>query len=250
MNWLAVREAVSSRNKLLQLHKGWIHPELEPYLLGIAGLVNTFEANDFRIPKMEDLPLDQLLALEWFLKLPTYANNLAMSVPILHPKICDLLTDYLQDKEFATNTEESLEYQIPEYVIAGKDPELFEVISTFVQNSLFLIYNLYWGKFPETVESIQLAKYKPTGVKKTQWHHDADSSMTGLINLAPELYTGGGTDIRTSLISYEHIPSIPKGHALVFNGNMVLHRGSEVLSGERYLLVFWVTTDRQKKESV
>jgi predicted 2-oxoglutarate/Fe(II)-dependent dioxygenase YbiX len=90
-----------------------------------------------------------------------------------------------------------------------------------------------------------LAKYTPEGTKQTQWHHDADSNMTGLINLAPELYTGGGTDIRTTLLTYDHIPSIPKGHALVFNGNMLLHRGAPVETGERYLLVFWVTTDRK-----
>lgn len=228
----------------LSFNRDWFHPDLLPYIEGIASLVDTFNAINSNIFDLDTLSEEQLVALDWFLGLPSHASGQAISFPLLSPLICDELVEYSRAAKFATNPEEHTQYQIPELVLANHNPQLFNELREFADMSLFLFYNLFWGKPPNTVESIQLAKYTPTGVKKTDWHHDASSNMTGLINLAPELYTGGGTDIRTSLLTFEHIPSIPKGHVLIFNGNMLLHRGSDTLTGERFLLVYWVTTDR------
>lgn len=199
------------------------------------------------IPDVWTLPEEQIVALDWFYGLPRYVNNSVFSAPLLHPDVCDLLIQYIEENKdkFKPNIEEMPDYQINELVLSDVYPELYNSILEFAKNTLFLLYNLHWGKYPNTVESIQLAQYEVTGTKKTGWHHDASSNMTGVVNLAPELYTGGGTDIRTSILSYEHIPPVPKGHVLIFNGNSTLHRGAEVESGVRNLLVFWITTDRK-----
>ena len=233
--------------KLLTPSREWLHPELDLHIEGIVDLVARLDKTGHVIPNIFDLNDNEGDALLWFLNLPRYGNEDAISAPILHPDICDELIQYIAEHEdqFKANDEEETEYQIPELVLSSTNPALFKSLLTFAKNSLFLLYNLYWGKHPHTVESIQLAKYTASGIKKTEWHHDANSNMTAVINLAPELYTGGGTDIRTSILRYEHIKPVPKGHALIFNGNSLLHRGAKMESGDRNLLVFWITTDRK-----
>jgi hypothetical protein len=230
--------------ELLTSDRDWLHPELDKHIEGIAEIVDSLNYSDANIPDLDNLSFQQLEALDWFYGLPTYCNEQAIVAPLLNPKVCDALIQYIEGKQFKTNEEEETQYRIPELVLSQKDPGLFKSISEFAKNSLFLLYNLHWGKYPCRIESIQLAKYEPGGIKKTGWHHDADSNMTGVVNLAPELYEGGGTDLRTNMLAYEHVPPIPKGHVLIFNGNAILHRGSEVESGTRNLLVFWITTDR------
>lgn len=227
-----------------ELNREWLHPELEKNIEGIAALVDSFNNIDFDIPDLEDLSINQLEAMDWFYGLPRYCKDQVIVAPLINPLLCDKLIQYINGKQFIPNEEEEDKYKIPEFILAEKDPELFNTLIEFAKISLFLLYNLHWGKYPSRIDSIQLAQYKPDGIKKTSWHHDADSNMTGVVNLAPELYKGGGTDVRTTLLTYEHIPPIPKGHVLIFNGNMILHRGSEVESGIRNLLVFWITTDR------
>lgn len=221
---------------------GWLHPDLAKVQHGLFPLVQYME--DLRWNITDEFSDEEWAAVEFLDSLPRYANGLAVSVPLLHPDVCDLIIEEINKPGLVwePNDEEDEDYQIPEIVLKHHMKELHQSLHKFGDATLFRIMKLLWGRGPNHVRSIQLAKYTPEGTRMSGWHHDEDSNMTAVINLAPELYTGGGTDIRTGLLTYEHVPPVPKGHALIFNGYQTLHRGAPVESGERNILVYWTTT--------
>jgi hypothetical protein len=221
--------------------QGWLHPELAEHHHGLTSLAGYLESTLGAVPKIEDLKPHEQVALEWFENLPRYANGLALSAPIIHPDLCELLIEEIKHpaNDWRPNENEGKAYQIPEIVLRREIPTLHRSLNQFAEQSLFKIMFLLWGKVPKHVESIQLAWYSADGTRSTEWHHDTDSNMTAVINLAPELFAGGGTDIRTGIRTYDHIPPVPKGHALLFNGHQSLHRGAPVEVGDRYILVYW-----------
>lgn len=220
---------------------GWLHPELRSHLQGLRELLLHLESIYGNIPRLEDLEERQKAALDWFEGLPRPVEG-ALSIPLIHPEMCDELLSVMKDQggDLAPNPQEAEAYRIPELVLQQKMPELYEPTKLFAERVLYLICKLFWGREPEKIRSIQLAKYTPDGTRMTGWHHDDDSNMTAVVNLAPELYTGGGTDFRTGIMTYEYVPPVQKGHALVFNGYNTLHRGAPVETGERNILVFWM----------
>jgi len=229
---------------LATFSREWIHPELNVYIDDIIDICNPMlESYHADVLDINKLSYNQQKAVHWFYGNCIYANGQAISIPLLNPTICDLFTAYLQDKQMAVNPKEHENYQIPEFVTKIRDYELFISLFEFAQYALFPLFGLMWCKYPDRVETIQFAQYSNKKAETT-WHNDIYSDMTAVVNLAPELYTGGGTDIRTSIFSYEHIASIPKGHVLLFSGSMSLHRGAQVESGVRNLLVFWTTSDK------
>lgn len=220
---------------------GWLHPELLTHYEGLTSLLKLLEDIAGNIPKIDDLDEQQRAALDWFYTLPRPAPG-ALSVPLLHPEMCDELLKVMREHggEMTPNMEEEEAYRIPELVLHLKMPELHASIKSFAERVLYPICKLFWGREPEAVRSIQLARYTPEGTRMTGWHHDDDSNMTAVVNLAPELYTGGGTDFRTGIMTYDYVPPVPKGNALLFNGYNTLHRGAPVEAGERNILVFWM----------
>lgn len=227
---------------LKQPFAGWMHPDLAKVQPGIFLLSNYMDEMRWNIT--DEYDDDEWAAVEFIEGLPRYANGLACSVPLLHPDVCDLIIEEINRSglEWVPNDDEDEDYQIPEIILKHRMIELHESLQKFADSTLFRIMKLLWGRKPTNVRSIQLAKYTPEGTRMSGWHHDEDSNMTAVVNLAPELYTGGGTDVRTGLLTYEHVPPVPKGHALIFNGHQTLHRGAPVESGERNILVFWTTT--------
>lgn len=232
----------SEYSHLATFSRAWIHPELDMYIDDIIDICNPMlESYHADVP--EYLPLNQLEAFTWFNNNTKYANGQAMSFPLFNPLICDLFIAYLKGKDMLVNSREHEGYQIPEYVTKTRDGELFNNLLEFAKYALFPLFGLMWTKYPDRVETIQFAQYSDRKAETT-WHNDTYSDMTAVVNLAPELYEGGGTDIRTSLLTYDNVPSIPKGHVLIFSGSMSLHRGAQVEKGVRNLLVFWTTADK------
>ncbi|HCL3314555.1 TPA: 2OG-Fe(II) oxygenase [Pseudomonas aeruginosa] len=226
--------------------KGWLHPELALVISDLLSLLDHLEKTLAEVPDERDLTPGQLKAMEWFERLPRHANGQVIIVPLVHPDLCDALLDYVckHGENWTPNLQEDDAYRIPEIVLHEKIPLLYRSVRAFSVQILYPICKLFFGREPDRIDSIQLAKYTSEGTKSTGWHHDEDSTMTAVVNLAPERYKGGGTSVRTGLRTFEHVPSIPKGHALLFNGYQLLHKGCPVEEGERHLLVFWMTSGR------
>ena len=208
----------------------------------ICEFITYWHNNHFKVPELEELTEEQLAALDWFYGLPRYANNQAVAIPLFSEKLCNNLIQYATDRneDFKPAEHDEEQYKIPEVVLQEHDPALYERVLDFAQNSLFFLCYLHWGKYPNYVDSIQLAQFKMNKIRTTNWHHDGLSEMTCLVNLDPSLFTGGGTDIRTSIFSYDHIDNVQKGHVLLFNGRMTLHKSHPITSGVRNILVFWL----------
>lgn len=225
---------------------GWVHPSLAAHLEGIDQLVTRLEATSYEIPKLIDLSAKEFRALTYIETLPRFASGQVVALPLLHPDLCDLLVAFAQQKaaDYEVNATEEDAYQMPELVLQVVHPPIYHALLTFATNSLYKVMKLIWGRGPTRTESIQLARYNATGISGSGWHHDEDSNMTVVANLAPELFKGGGTDFRLNISTYVHVPPVDKGHALIFNGHQILHRGAPVASGERNILVWWCTSGR------
>lgn len=167
----------------------------------------------------------------------------AFAVPFLHPDVCANLVNeavLLGDRHgFRPNLEEDSPYQIPEIVVKHVAPELHDMLAELIP-FLNIWYMLIYQAEPQKISSIQFAKYEPSGTGHGNWHHDNDSEFTAVVSLAPEMFEGGGTDIRLNALEHTSIPPLPAGYALILNGKQILHRGREVTAGVRHLLVFWL----------
>lgn len=152
--------------------------------------------------------------------------------------------DRLAD-QFQPNAEEGREYQIPEIVMAhhGALAPHYLLARQIGEQILWPLFHLMYGNPPNVFSSIQLARYSAPSNLGTGWHCDTDSEATCVVSLAPERHQGGGTELmpKGAFAPAEFLPPLPKGHALLFNGRCTLHRGVELDSGERNLLVYWMT---------
>lgn len=167
-------------------------------------------------------------------------------VPFLHPEVCKNLIgmaeDLAKDGGWRKNECEPGPYQIPEIVVAQRDPAMYEVLK-HLAGYLNLYYALIYQAIPQRIASIQFTKYSKADTSGGDWHHDLDSDYTAVVSLAPEKFRGGGTDIRLTPTSYCTVTPLPSGYALLFNGRHVHHRGRPVTSGDRYLLTFWQSSN-------
>lgn len=167
----------------------------------------------------------------------------AYGVPFLHPEVCSkLVAEAVRLGEVhghRPNLEEDSPYQIPEIVVKHVAPELHEELAGLIEY-LNIWFMLIYQVAPTSISSIQFAKYEPNGTAHGNWHHDRDSSFTAVVSLAPELFTGGGTDLRLSPTEFYSVAPLPPGFALIMNGKQLHHRGRAVESGVRHLLVFWL----------
>jgi hypothetical protein len=164
-------------------------------------------------------------------------------VPVLHPDYCAELVAHSErlgrERGYRPNLSEEAPYRIPEIVLSAADQRLYaEVESLLVL--LMPWFMLIYQSRPSRVSSIQFARYEPQGTAHGNWHHDYTSPMSLVVSLAPQLFEGGGTDVRLSATRYQGIPPLPAGYGLLFNGKQIHHRGRAVTGGVRHLLVFWL----------
>lgn len=167
-------------------------------------------------------------------------------VPVASKEYCNRLITKIAKYDFSVNPAEEPQFQIDEAMLPAVDPEAYAMFYKEVApvlNAYCLMMNSCNIK---DVETVQVAKYKPDRIKETAWHHDEVSDFTAVISLNPSEYEGGGTAMRMTPSEFIEVPPLPKGHALIFNGRSVQHRGLEVIRGERLLLVCWCSTPRSK----
>ena len=160
-------------------------------------------------------------------------------VPLLAPVECDFMLNAAAGYDYTPNPEEDKDYQIEEAMLAYVDPEMYEYLKGHLL-PILNAYSLFLYSTPITkVESFQIAKYRQGHTPGTGWHADRVSDVTAVISLNPKGFKGGGTGVRVSPDELYELKPLPKGHALLFNGKMIQHRGLDVTEGERLLLVCW-----------
>ena len=144
---------------------------------------------------------------------------------------------------FKPNLDEDELRQIPEIVLQECCPDiynsLFQIIYSVVNPVLLSIWNRH-----VTGGGIQIANYNLKDKKQGAWHHDADADISIVVPLNTGEYKGGGTEFLNRGI----VKPIPTGNALIFPSFTHMHRGLPIESGDRYLLVFWLTCKEQKDE--
>jgi len=179
----------------------------------------------------DELELGALPIVQW--------GPMIFSAPVLYEGECEIFLRRSLDMEFSPNKQEGKDYQIDECVFSH---ELHGICAFIMEKRIAPLFQLMTGQVPEIISSIQLARYTPESTAKTGWHVDRDSELSCIISLGPERHVGGGTLLRPYGPAGEtlYVPPLPKGHGLFFNGRFVHHRGAEVLSGERLLLVYWL----------
>ncbi len=169
------------------------------------------------------------------------------TVPLFSETFCKLLVDEMKNLEsfygFKPNPDEDELRQIPEIVLQECCPDiynsLFQIIYSVVNPVLLSIWNRH-----VTGGGIQIANYNLKDKKQGAWHHDADADISIVVPLNTGEYKGGGTEFLNRGI----VKPIPTGSALIFPSFTHMHRGLPIESGDRYLLVFWLTCKEQKDE--
>lgn len=220
----------------------WIHPEWIPHYKHIAPLVKAATGDKYEdvVEAFHSMPQE---TKEWLLvtlmngKVQTLTGP-AFVVPVLSVEACNYLKD--REYEFEENIAGELEeYRIPEVVLEFKDPELFMTLFKKLSYCLAPWYAMIWSSQPSNITSIQLANYNPRRREKGNWHIDRDSNFTAVVSLNPEEFEGGGTQIADGPFGIIDLPPLPKGYALIFDGQRTYHQGMPVTKGDRKLLVIW-----------
>lgn len=171
-------------------------------------------------------------------KLVEVGQGTAWTFPWLHEDDCKALVEAFSPEEYAPNLEEVPEARIDEIVLAEHDEDLEDQLIDLFSSELTGIITALTGLQVEGFSSIQMALYRPDGVKQGTWHTDADSDVTVTVALNDN-YVGGGFQILGHNGEIYTLPKAQAGQATLFLGRTHLHRGLPVADGSRYLLVFW-----------
>ena len=168
------------------------------------------------------------------------------TVPLFSAPFCTMLLDEIQNMEqhfaFEPNAEEDELRQIPEIVLQERVPDLYIALMRIVYSVMNPIFLALWMRHA-TGGGIQIANYNLKDKTQGAWHHDIDSSISVVVPLNTEDYGGGGTEFYSRGV----LEPLPTGTALMFPGFTHMHRGLSVKSGNRYLLVFWLTFDEDEE---
>ena len=167
------------------------------------------------------------------------------TIPLFSEKFCEILLNEVKNMEqhfsFTPNPEEDELRQIPEIVLNDKCPDLYNslmaVVDAFINPILLTIWNRH-----VTGGNIQIANYNLKDKKQGAWHHDASADISIVVPLNTGKYTGGGTEFWKKGI----VEPLPTGSGLIFPSYTHMHRGLPVEEGDRYLLVFWLTSNNDK----
>lgn len=234
----------------------WIHPRCLEVLPGLNTVGRVAEDYSYNLTDTElhaHVSEDNWRYFQRALGLPHYHSALAWSVPVFSGEFCDALLAEQEHMVYmgttpTVNPDEDLAFQIPELVLPQLCPALARGIHETSVAALYPWLRMEYQCVPDDVASIQLANYSPRGTQGGNWHHDSDADYTAVVSLNPGCFTGGGTEIKTGLCWSQRVPVLPKGHALIFPGKHVMHRGLQVLGGDRWLLVFWLRMKGSRDE--
>ena len=216
-----------------------IHPDLLEWLPAIRAFLKEVDLDNveecWAKHDLDELPVRRL-------------GDSIIVAPILAPQFCEVLLDYSRDIPFSTNMEEEPDYRINEWVLGPSDPYFLACLDAAAK-AIWPLFNLMYGKAPNSFSSVQFARYGAPGPVGTGWHHDESSEATCTVSLNPGQFAGGGTALRPAGAFSEAVcvPPLPQGWGLLFNGRTTLHRGLPVTDGVRQLLVFWMNHIKEAK---
>ena len=166
------------------------------------------------------------------------------NVPLFSDVFCKLMIDEIENMQkhfsFSPNPNEDELRQIPEIVLNEMAPDLYASLMDVVFSVANPIFLTLWNRHV-TGGGIQIANNNLKDKKQGAWHHDASADISMVVPLNTGDYVGGGTEFLNRGV----VKPLPKGNALIFPSYTHLHRGLPVQSGNRYLLVFWLTTERE-----
>ena len=187
---------------------------------------------------LEHLPLEDIIQepLKDVYTLPLFSKN-----------FCKVLLDEIQNMQqyfgFSPNEDEDKLRQIPEIVFSERCPDLYHSLMQVVYSAINPIFLTIWNRHI-TGGNIQVANYNLKDKKQGAWHHDASADISMVVPLNTGEYEGGGTEF----LKRGTVEPLPTGSALIFPSFTHMHRGLPVKSGDRYLLVFWLTCDEETKK--
>tara|TARA_R100000935_G_scaffold53827_1_gene81984 strand:+ start:1250 stop:1996 length:747 start_codon:yes stop_codon:yes gene_type:complete len=166
------------------------------------------------------------------------------NVPLFSDVFCRLMMDEIENMQkhfsFSPNPEEDKLRQIPEIVLNEMAPDLYKSLMEVVFSVVNPIFLTLWNRHV-TDGGVQIANYNLKNKQQGAWHHDASADISMVVPLNTGDYVGGGTEFLNRGV----VKPLPKGNALIFPSYTHMHRGLPVKSGDRYLLVFWLTTKRE-----
>ena len=225
-------ESYKLKNLLLGFPSDWFvnKDTLEKAKASIPNIVQFYASHGLEDPK--ELPLKDIV------KQPLHD---VYTVPLFSDKFCKILLDEIDNMQkefsFAPNPDEDELRQIPEIVLSEKCPELYDSLMHVVNSLINPILLSIWNRHV-TGGNIQIANYNLKNKKQGAWHHDASSDVSIVVPLNTGDYKGGGTEFLNKGV----IEPLPTGSGLIFPSYTHMHRGLAVEEGDRYLLVFWLTS--------
>jgi len=226
------QEEYKLKNLLLGFPSDWFvnQDTLEKAKASLPNIINFYKSQGLGDP--EELPLQDIV------KQPLQD---VYTVPLFSKKFCTILLDEIDNMtksfSFAPNPEEDELRQIPEIVLNEKCPELYDSLMHVVNSLINPILLSIWNRHV-TGGNIQIANYNLKNKKQGAWHHDASSDVSIVVPLNTGDYKGGGTEFLNKGV----IEPLPTGSGLIFPSYTHMHRGLAVEEGDRYLLVFWLTS--------
>ena len=150
-------------------------------------------------------------------------------------KIRKEIKEIQEANAFKPNKSDPENVQIEEFLLNTMCPEWYMAL---LHNIIYDMNLVFYYLFGQQVGSgaIQIANYKDSKIKETDWHHDVDADISMVVPLNTGEYRGGGTEF----FNRGTIEPLLNGTALIFPSLTHAHRGLPVISGERLLLVFWL----------
>ena len=226
------QEEYKLKNLLLGFPSDWFvnKDTLEKAKASLPNIIKFYKSQGLGDP--EKLPLQDIV------KQPLQD---VYTVPLFSEKFCQILLDEIDNMtksfSFVPNPDEDELRQIPEIVLSEKCPELYDSLMHVVNSLINPILLSIWNRHV-TGGNIQIANYNLKDKKQGAWHHDASSDVSIVVPLNTGDYKGGGTEFLNKGV----VEPLPTGSGLIFPSYTHMHRGLAVEEGDRYLLVFWLTS--------
>ena len=226
------QEEYKLKNLLLGFPSDWFvnKDTLEKAKASLPNIIKFYKSQGLGDP--EKLPLQDIV------KQPLQD---VYTVPLFSEKFYQILLDEIDNMtksfSFVPNPDEDELRQIPEIVLSEKCPELYDSLMHVVNSLINPILLSIWNRHV-TGGNIQIANYNLKDKKQGAWHHDASSDVSIVVPLNTGDYKGGGTEFLNKGV----VEPLPTGSGLIFPSYTHMHRGLAVEEGDRYLLVFWLTS--------
>jgi len=216
----------------------YLHADLRTQLGTLREVQTLLEKNNLEPgTTLQKLTRKQLASLVWLQRCKVTPG--VYNIPLLSPMFCDMIRQETSQWPFTGNSQEPEHLRCPEAVLHEVCPQLGRTLWELFRAATAPVYALLHGTAPASPSAVQLTRYTLERNSLGGWHQDEDSDFTAVVELAPELHTGGGTDVMSAPLTVTSVPTLAKGHALLFCGKTTHHRGRPITEGVRDLLVFW-----------